>query len=181
MAGDFLAAFLLVHLRVVAADGGERGLGGFDGFQQSGAACGAGVDFHLQVFHFGAVGFAFFGRGGRSRRWAASMRWSKDSISVSRRIETSRSSDRRASIGFCCSSADCLARRSTASSVRSSLSGFDDVLLAADDGFRLGLQAAGFVFERFQALAGGGEFAFHVLAAFGGGAFAVFEFAALPA
>ena len=43
------------------------------------------------------------------------------------------------------------------------------------------MQAAGFGFEGFEAFARGGEFAFHVFAAFGGGAFAVFEFAAFPA
>jgi hypothetical protein len=56
-----------------------------------------------------------------------------------------------------------------------------EVLLAMDGGVGLRLQAAAFVFERFEALAGGGEFAFHLFAAFGGGALAVFEFAAFPA
>jgi hypothetical protein len=152
--GDFLAAFLFGDFRVVAADGGELGLGGFDGFHQLGAAGGAGFDFHW--------------RSSTSARWvshssarrafsamAASMRWLNDSISVSRRMETSRSSERRASIGFCCSSAACLARRSTASSVRSSLRPGVEFLLAVGGGVGLRLQAAAFGFERFEALAGG--------------------------
>ena len=57
---------------------------------------------------------------------------------------------------------------------------FHDVLLAADHGVRLGLQTARFVFESFEAIACAGEFLLHVLAALGGGALAVFKFAALP-
>ena len=60
-AGDFFAAFLFVDLRVVSAERGEEGLGGFNGFQQNRAACGAGIDFHLEVFCFGAVRFTFLG------------------------------------------------------------------------------------------------------------------------
>ena len=48
-------------------------------------------------------------------------------------------------------------------------------------GVGLGLQAARFVFERFETVARGDEFGFEMLAAFGGGAFAVVEFAAFPA
>ena len=56
-----------------------------------------------------------------------------------------------------------------------------EVLFTADDGIGLRLQAAGFIFEGVEAVARGNEFVFEVFAAFGGGAFAMVEFAAFPA
>ena len=55
-----------------------------------------------------------------------------------------------------------------------------EVLFAMDRGVGFGLQAAIFAFEGFEAVTGRGEFAFKMFAAFGGGAFAVFEVAAFP-
>ena len=54
-------------------------------------------------------------------------------------------------------------------------------MFSGDGGIELGLEAAGFVFDGFEAFTGGGEFGLDRLAGVGGGGFAFVKFGALPA